>query len=1098
MQSDTERENSHHNKPESSESQMQDVLVNVVDLRAKQTPQLLYAEIPVSETSYIAGYRKVNYRQLANAVNGAARYLHNALGPGENFETLAYIGPNDLRYNIFILGAIKAGYKIFVPSPRNHIAAHLDLFENLDCKTIIAANPRPLIVSEIVSSTAPTIPLRVLDAPTLEELLGAKHGEYPYAKSFEEARHDPFVVFHTSGSTGMPKPIVWSHDFVAEYIRSTQMNPPKGFEMQTRLFQGSRIFFLLPPFHAANHVFTLCNAIANRSAWIYPIAGAILSAQLLAEGLRHTKADAAFITPSMVVELSKNVDMLEFICSKVATILCSGGSVPTDCGNLVAKSVDSFANVYGSSEQGSLPQLQHTSSSALDDWEYIHFHPDIGAEFCRIEEDLYELRIEDAQIKCQPVFKLYPDLPIFHTGDLFSPHPVKSNLWRYSGRLDDMIVFSTGEKTNPITMENHVASHPDVKSALVAGDQRFQAALIVELQENRIMLGLKEAEIIERIWPIIEEANRDCPKYAKVSKSHILLAPSSKPFARAGKGTIQRRLTLKTYTEELDALYADAEGLHIPFANKARDRLISDPHSLRALIWNSIKEITEWKSLDHDANFFINGMDSLQTLNLTRKLRRLTAISDIAPNTVYSNPSVVQLAEAISRLLDRNHPTAKAVLEDQKQEVNELLAEYQALIDGFSAFESAKGSIANDETAAAVVKEGRVVLLTGSTGALGSHILEVLLRDSSVRRIYCLNRASNSLLLQKERNETRSLPVGFPSDRVTFLTVNLARPRFGLESQIYNDLLCSTTDIILNAWPVNFNIPLAAFREQLSGICNVINFGLNAHQSPSILFISSISAVLLCDHSPIPETIIFDPTVPASMGYGKSKYIAERLLHYAAEKLHVSARIARVGQISGPVRTGSGWNRSEWLPSLVITSSNVRAVPDRLGSLQQKIDWIPMDVLAEVLVELAFKPVAGLEGRDIVVEDDVRCSAIVFHVMNPHPTTWDALLPSVIETLRLANQGKGDIEIVSFEKWLQKLKEAADVNIADVNSLIETNPAVKMVDAYETLLSTEAPEFVMDRVVRASTKLKEVEAISPYWVRRWCKEWLGLREREMR
>ncbi|KAH8798369.1 hypothetical protein F5884DRAFT_825466 [Xylogone sp. PMI_703] len=926
---------------------MQDVLVNVVDLRAKQTPQLLYAEIPVSGTSYITGYRKVNYRQLANAVNGAARYLHDALGPGENFETLAYIGPNDLRYNIFILGAVKAGYK----------ATHLDLFKKLDCKTIIVPNPRPPIVSEMVSSTSPDILLQVLDAPTLEELLGAKHGEYPYAKSFEEARHDPFVVFHTSGSTGMPKPIVWSHDFVAEYIRSTQMNPPKGFEMQTRLFQGSRIFFLTTA--AANHVFTLCNAIANRSAWIYPIAGTILSAQLLAEGLRHTKADAAFIMPSMVVEL-------------MATILCSGG---------IAKSVDLFVNVYGSSEQGT-----------LDDWEYIHFHPDIGTEFCRIEEDLYELRIENAQIKCQPVFKLYPDLPIFHTGDLFSPHPI-------NGRLDDII-------TNPIAIENHVASHPDVK---------FQAALIVELQENRIMLGLKEAEIIE--------PNRDCPKYAK-------------PFARAAKGTIQRRLTLKTYAEELDAL---------------------------VLIWNSIKEITEWKSLDHDANFFINGMDSLQTLNLTRKLRRLTAIPDIAPNTVYSNPSVVQLAEAILRLLDRNYPTSKAVLEGQKQEVNELLAEYQALIDGFSTFESAKGSIANDETAAAVVKEGRVVLLTGSPGALGSHILEVLLRDSSVRHIYCLNRASNSLLLQKERNETRNLPVGFPSDRIC------------------------TTDIILNAWPVNFNIPLAAFREQLSGICNVINFGLNAHQSPSILFVSSISAVLLCDHSPIPETIIFDPTVPASMGYGKSKYIAERLLHYAAEKLHVSARIARVGQISGPVRTGSGWNRSEWLPSLVITSSNVRAIPDRLGSLQQKIDWIPMDVLAEVLVELAFKPVAGLEGREIVVEDDVKCSAVVFHVMNPHPTTWDALLPSVIETLRLANQGKGDIEIV-----------AADVNIADVNSLIETNPAVKMVDAYETLLSTEAPEFVMDRVVRASTKLKEVEAISPYWVKRWCKEWLGLHEREMR
>jgi thioester reductase-like protein len=35
------------------------------------------------------------------------------------------------------------------------------------------------------------------------------------------------------------------------------------------------------------------------------------------------------------------------------------------------------------------------------------------------------------------------------------------------------------------------------------------------------------------------------------------------------------------------------------------------------------------------------------------------------------------------------------------------------------------------------------------------------------------------------------------------------------------------------------------------------------------------------------------------MGYGESKYLAERILEYAAQKLNLKTGIARVGQIAG-------------------------------------------------------------------------------------------------------------------------------------------------------------------------------------------------------
>ena len=90
----------------------EEILINIVDYTAKNFPQALYAEIPVSPTSYDSGYRKITYDILANAVNGVAWWLDQKLGPGKDFETLAYFGPNDILYNLLVLGAVKAGYKV--------------------------------------------------------------------------------------------------------------------------------------------------------------------------------------------------------------------------------------------------------------------------------------------------------------------------------------------------------------------------------------------------------------------------------------------------------------------------------------------------------------------------------------------------------------------------------------------------------------------------------------------------------------------------------------------------------------------------------------------------------------------------------------------------------------------------------------------------------------------------------------------------------------------------------------------------------------------------------------------------------------------------
>jgi len=113
------------------------LLVNIIDERAETEPSREWVSVPVSSDPN-DGWKKITYQQAANAVNCVAHKLVSSTGrPKEGeFPTVAYIGPNDVRYIVFALGAIKAGYQALFISPRNSTEGQLNLFELTDCRII--------------------------------------------------------------------------------------------------------------------------------------------------------------------------------------------------------------------------------------------------------------------------------------------------------------------------------------------------------------------------------------------------------------------------------------------------------------------------------------------------------------------------------------------------------------------------------------------------------------------------------------------------------------------------------------------------------------------------------------------------------------------------------------------------------------------------------------------------------------------------------------------------------------------------------------------------------------------------------------------------
>lgn len=86
-------------------------LPELVSRRADERPEGIFARIPVGP-AYSDGFKDVTNMQLHNAVNSAIALLLKTYGKSNTFETLAYIGPTDLRYFIIMLAGIKTDYKV--------------------------------------------------------------------------------------------------------------------------------------------------------------------------------------------------------------------------------------------------------------------------------------------------------------------------------------------------------------------------------------------------------------------------------------------------------------------------------------------------------------------------------------------------------------------------------------------------------------------------------------------------------------------------------------------------------------------------------------------------------------------------------------------------------------------------------------------------------------------------------------------------------------------------------------------------------------------------------------------------------------------------
>lgn len=176
------------------------LLPQIIEDIANEEPDRVFVALP-KNNDISSGVIEVTAGQLARAIDRAAWFLERTVGCSRSFETLTYIGPHDLRYPILSVAAPKVGYKSFFVSPRNSLEGQSNLFMETQCSLLLTPASMPPGVAPLIDK----LQLRHVIVPGVEAWLDDRDpvDQYPFLKTYKSSYLDPYMVIHTSGSTGM-------------------------------------------------------------------------------------------------------------------------------------------------------------------------------------------------------------------------------------------------------------------------------------------------------------------------------------------------------------------------------------------------------------------------------------------------------------------------------------------------------------------------------------------------------------------------------------------------------------------------------------------------------------------------------------------------------------------------------------------------------------------------------------------------------------------------------------------------------------------------------------------------------------------------------
>ncbi|KAG1905243.1 putative aminoadipate reductase [Suillus fuscotomentosus] len=1022
---------------------------------------------------------------------------------GVDKEVVALIGISDtLLYQTIFMGIIFAGLIPFPMSPRNSAAAVTNMMQKTRCCRLITtqhslASLIDGVKAGFVSHDTQTSPLQIDEIPALKHLYPALAGGtpdeniIPHSLGLPWSKYEVLFYLHSSGSTGFPKPIPISNLTAIHWCITPCVLDHIDVPAPIRVGSAS-----LPSFHTLGIYIQLLVPIATLSSVsIYPptslldplAAPVVPNSQNILSSVLKTKSNALVVVPAFLAQWAFSPSAVD-VLKTLEYVAYAGGPLAPKMGNALVHAGVKLSCVYGATEFG-INTYFFRNSVEQKLWEWVRFGPNSKIRWALQDDDTYECQVLTVPTHQVSVENL-PDVKGYTTSDVFIKHPTIESLWKIVGRLDDVLVLSSGEKTVPAPMESIISANPHVNGTVIFGRGRNQVGILIEPRAGCEIDVDDEKDLAEfrnRVWPHIEEANNEAPAFSRIFKEMILVTRSEKPMLRAGKGTVTKKATIKLYEEEINAIYETVEGsaragIDVPLPTSWT---VED---VEAWLKVHATAVNAEKAVDPDVDLFAQGFDSLSATFLkNRIIGSLSSSSDrnvqvsasrIDQNIIFSNPSIHQLARSVINAVLQQNGTGAV---DAKADIENMIERYSVGLGN---------SVAETNTALVngCNQRNHAVALTGSTGGLGSYLLADLLQREDVSAIYAFNRPSKGASIQqRQENSFKDRGLDFTllqSGKLMYVETDTSDDHLGLDKELYQKICTSVTIIIHNAWRLDFNLALSSFDSHIRGTRNLIDLALSSphHPKPRFMFTSSISSAQSWDRAkgPFPEEVQYDAGVATGPGYGASKYVSERVL--VNSKLPASS--FRIGQISGGPPRGA-WSTTNWLPIIVESSVSLGTLPEAKGF----VSWIPPHAVSNAILDVAF----AAEEPPIAV-----------NLVHPRPVAWRTLIQPVADALVERKVTNYPLPLVPFSEWHDKLESSAKDLSKETMKRI---PAIKLLDFMRFMarsdiatrasgeMSSEAggvASFATAVAERVSPTMKELKSLSSADAAQWVDYWVAM------
>lgn len=789
-----------------------------------------------------------------------------------------------------MLGLSRLGYASLLLSTRLAAPALIRLLDIAECDTLLTTSHFHSVLEGVKSERSTAI----------LELL--KHEEYygVDAPSFHRA-YDPYketskniVIIHSSGSTGLPKPIyLTNRSCIAAF--STNLD--------------RKALMTQPLFHSFGFYETFRSIYSGKPMYYFNYAFP-LTKQNITATLAAVKPDLLFCVPYVLKLLGESEDGIRSL-AEIDLVMYGGSACPDDLGDMLVRNGVNLVANYGATETGRLSTSVRPTGDL--DWNYLRILPDVRKYVLmdEIATGIFECVALDG-LRSKNTINSDDPPRSFRTRDLFMRHPTNPDLWRFVSRLDDRLTLVNGEKVLPIPMEGRIRQEGLVKEAIVFGDGKSLPGILIVKAD--VASHLSNVDFLERIWPAVEDANSRAESFSRIPKELIVILPADVAYAKTDKGTFIRAQVYAQFKDQIETAYANFES--------GDDEVGTVALPLPELETYLLQRFREHLDVQLSAtdDFFALGIDSLQCMKMWSLMKKELDFggrqSQLGQNVLYETGNV----QALARHIDGLRTGTMEQVKDTHQVMGGLVEKYSS----FKTYDEKYRTAPTTET----------VVLTGVTGGLGAHLLAQLVRDPGVSTVWALVRASSehaALERTLQSLSSRGLALSVEEIRkVVAVPSDLSKPDFGLGSSRFLQLRSSLTLVIHSAWAVNFNISVESFEDQhIKAVPNFINLCQSTtHGSPArFYFCSSVSSTGGTPRpGTVPETPVRDIAHVQGTGYARSKYVAEQVVRNAMKDAGAQARVLRIGQLVGDSKVGE-WNTTEGIPLMIQTAVTLGALP---------------------------------------------------------------------------------------------------------------------------------------------------------------------------